>query len=64
MSSDGTRGWALVAKEERKRGFNGMGQDPNKLGLFCSKPVPQLIALELSLSLVLPGIIIKRLRHS
>lgn len=55
----GDEGWALVAQEEGKMGVNKLGGNPNKL--FYSKPVPQLLALELSLSLILPGIPV---RHS
>lgn len=43
----------------KKEGFDELGENPNKL--FCLKPVPQLLALELSLNLILPGILI---RHS
>ena len=41
----------------KKEGFDELGENPNKL--VCSKPVPQLLALELSLSLILPGILIR-----
>lgn len=54
--------WALVGEEARKRDANELGEDPNKL--FCTKSVPQLLVLELSLSLTLPGIVSKTLRCS
>jgi len=58
----GARGWALVGEEARKRDVNKLGENPNKL--FCTKSTPQLLVLELSLSLTLPGIVNKTLRCS
>lgn len=58
VCSDDTWGglWSVRRKE---RGVWRVRGEPKQV--ICSKPVPQLLALELSLNLILPGILI---RHS